>query len=1116
MAKQIKGNKIIEDDALANHIKELKQVLALNKKIDEQLVKSAKTRKQVSAKGGGAKGIKDLTKALTESEIAKKASLKIDQERANLEVKLKALNSEKIKENDILKRQVQDQTKANKAFAEGQRKLVGTEEKLLATNKKLREERKKLNTDTKKGARRLKEINKQLDKNNAKLEKNADRLKKQKIGIGRYSKAIGGLRSGLAQLGLAFGVFALIKDSFNVIKNFDQAQADLASVLGVTTDQMGKLTEQAKELGATTKFTATEVAELQKEYAKLGFTQEEIEKVTEATLQLAAAAGTELANAAAITGSTLRAFGLDSSETQRVVDVMAKSFSASSLDIEKFKTAMAAVAPVAKTFGFSVEETTALIGTLTDQGIDASSAGTGLRNMFLDSKKAGLTFQEALDKINNSSDKAATSFELFGKRGATLGIILAENQAVTAGLTSTLEDADGAAKKMADTQLNTLGGAIDLLKSAWEGLILRLNEGSGAGEFLRKVIKFLAENLIQILSIVVKVAAVFGVYKIAIKTATLANKLFGDGLKKNVKSLGIYAAVIAAVALAALDVFNSLTKATKITERLGKVTGTVNELLAVETDKMKLLGKELLATNPLSKEREEIINRINAEYGTTLQNLADETEFVKQLGEAYEKVVTQLRDKILLQVVEEELAQAAKDLREIQREIDALGFLDILNPIKLKSLKDQKEALQGLITSLTSEFIELDRQRTKSDAEGTENRSKEIEEIKKLTGKVITEEQRKLNRLKALRDQQLKDRQEFENEMIKAGVDRELINLRLSEQRVEQFRVEQQLIIDLQFKSDKIQIDARNKQLKFIESINEEITKSDIKRIEAPLDEFVKQQSAFELAAAKVNETLKKEREQRLEELKKMREDSLKIFKEITDGLAENIDKRIEERRREIDESTTEISRLQDLAAQGNIDAAESIKAERVAVAREKLEIEALEKKKRSLLVTVRTLERVGQLIDQGDNNPFGTAGAEMKDLLSGLKNLSEGTDYNIGQTLGKPQRSGTDGHLAWVDKKEKLLSIKNSEKLGGMHQDEVTRRALAYNNDAVSARAISVSEYKAMTDTNIVNKLDNVEQAIKNMDFPTSIYDPDTGIETHRHGSKLTRYHHKPTSLMI
>lgn len=306
--------------------------------------------------------------------------------------------------------------------------------------------------------------------------------------VGTARKGMGGFRASLATAaagaaGMVGGVFALIgvfTDAIGKIRNFQQANANLAAVLGKSRGEIKALTADAKRLGSQTVFSASQVTELQTEFAKLGFTEQEILNVSEATLNLAAAVDTDLANAATIAGSTIRAFGLDTTDTTRVTDVMAKSFSSSSLDIEKFKTAMGAVAPVAKSAGFTLEQTTALIGTLTDAGIDASTAGTGLRGILLDISKTGLTLDEALAKINNSTNKNKTAFELFGKRGAAVSVVLADNVEKSKQLADTLENDSGkAAKMMADEQLKTLDGSIKILGSSWEGLILSMEDGSG-------------------------------------------------------------------------------------------------------------------------------------------------------------------------------------------------------------------------------------------------------------------------------------------------------------------------------------------------------------------------------------------------------------------------------------------------------------------------------------------------------------------------------------------------------------------------------------------------------------------------------------------------------------
>ena len=87
------------------------------------------------------------------------------------------------------------------------------------------------------------------------------------------------------------------------------------------------------------------------------------------------------------------------------------------------------------------------------------------------------------------------------------------------------DKANEAAQEMADKQLDTLGGAVKLLSSAWEGWILKMNESSGAGNFLKNVIKFLAENLEALLDLLVKVGLSWAAYSVAVKAAAVAQKI---------------------------------------------------------------------------------------------------------------------------------------------------------------------------------------------------------------------------------------------------------------------------------------------------------------------------------------------------------------------------------------------------------------------------------------------------------------------------------------------------------------------------------------------------------------------------------------------------------------
>src|SRR5690606_6196485 len=161
--------------------------------------------------------------------------------------------------------------------------------------------------------------------------------------VGNYSSALKGATNMLQGFGLALGGVAVARNALGVIVDFDTAVTDLGAISGKTAAELEPLNNQAKELGATTAFSATQVTELQIELAKLGVTTEQIGKSTAPLLNFAAATGADLASAAALGGSALRAFGLDASEMERVVSVLGVSTTKTALDFSKLETGLSTV-----------------------------------------------------------------------------------------------------------------------------------------------------------------------------------------------------------------------------------------------------------------------------------------------------------------------------------------------------------------------------------------------------------------------------------------------------------------------------------------------------------------------------------------------------------------------------------------------------------------------------------------------------------------------------------------------------------------------------------------------------------------------------------------------------
>ncbi|QQO97050.1 tail tape measure protein [Cellulophaga phage Nekkels_1] len=320
--------------------------------------------------------------------------------------------------------------------------------------------------------------------------------------VGNYPKVLGsatrGLRSFLGAFGLTSGIYLFanaLKSTFKIFKDFDQGQADLAGILGIekSDTRLINLTNQAKLLGATTAFTATQVSELQLELAKLGFNDAEIIKATRGVENLAIATGVDAARAAKLAGAAIRGFNLDASEANRVASALAVSTTKSASSFETLETSLPKVSAIAKSFGFTIEDTTALLGGLQNAGFEASIAGTSLRQIFLQLADSNGKLAQRLGGGAESFDELIEQFKKVEEEGISLGeaFNLTNARSVAAfkvflsgaddlkKLRDSITDVEGELDKLAETKLDSLTGDVTLLTSAWEGLVLSIEDGEG-------------------------------------------------------------------------------------------------------------------------------------------------------------------------------------------------------------------------------------------------------------------------------------------------------------------------------------------------------------------------------------------------------------------------------------------------------------------------------------------------------------------------------------------------------------------------------------------------------------------------------------------------------------
>ena len=323
------------------------------------------------------------------------------------------------------------------------------------------------------------------------------------------SAGAGAVAIGNAIYGAAKKVTEWISGAFNTITDFEQANADLSTILGKNVSEIGDLTESAMSLGRTTEYTASQVTLLQTELAKLGFNESQIKSMQEPVLHFATAIGADLPEAASLAGAALRMFGLNSSDTEDTLASLVVAADKSALGFEYFNEALSTVGPVANTFGFTIQDTSALLGTLANSGFDASSAATATRNILLNlanssgklAKALGKpvsTFPELIEGLKSLKEQGVdlnTTLELTDKRSvAAFNTFLAGADDAMA-LRESLDDVDGELQRIADERLNTVQGSIKLLKSAWEGFILQM---SGSKGVIKSVIDFLTSSITKV------------------------------------------------------------------------------------------------------------------------------------------------------------------------------------------------------------------------------------------------------------------------------------------------------------------------------------------------------------------------------------------------------------------------------------------------------------------------------------------------------------------------------------------------------------------------------------------------------------------------------------------
>lgn len=493
--------------------------------------------------------------------------------------------------------------------------------------------------------------------------------------------------------------------SFKVAADFELAMAKVAAVSGGGEDSLKKLTDQAKTLGATTSFSASQVSELQLELSKLGFSTSDLvgkdgmPGMTKSVLNLSKAFDTELGETASVVGATLRQFGLESKDTQKVTDIMAKSFGASALDLTKFSEGMKNVAPVANEFGFSLEETSSLLGVLANNGIAGSDAGTKLKMAFSELAKSGVPVKDTFTKIIQGGTGYTEALDLLGTRAAILGPIFGKNLESLSELNTELENSTGTAQSMSDMMGNTTAGKLAEMQSAIEAAQIEL--GQALAPTILEVVTVIRDlassfaNLDQgtkdtIVQIGLAAAALgpmlivggkitgavtqlSGAFKLMGKAASMSGASAATGFAKLIPVLMnpaflAGAAAITAISFALAPVVKRLTSMEFKMRTAAGATREMNKAVATERAEVTTLFAKLKLAAKGERDRADAVQAINGKYGEYLGNLDLNTASLEDIEKA-EKAVT---DAVAKRVRAQLLAETTKKQAEAQATVEKI------------------------------------------------------------------------------------------------------------------------------------------------------------------------------------------------------------------------------------------------------------------------------------------------------------------------------------------------------------------------------------------------------------------------------------------------------------
>ena len=465
-------------------------------------------------------------------------------------------------EHDKLQREMSETAAPSEELRQ---KMAKNEKQIAATTAKIEAQEQRLQTlGSELSAAGVNTAN--LSAENERLAKTYDKVKKSQEELAKVNTALEqnntSIRNTKTQLAGVIGTAAALGAAIYAgpVKKSRELEAQMSTVKAIsnaTTEDMTRLTDMAKHMGATTQFTAVEAGKALEYMAMAGWKTDQMLGGLPGIMNLAAASGEDLGQVSDIVTDALTAFNMTADQSGRFADVLAQASSNANTNVSMMGATFQKVAPVAGTLGYSVEDMSLGIGLMANASVKAETAGTSLKtalaNMAKPTKqmqaymdKYGIsltnadgsmkTFREVIDNLRSSlgglskTEKAAAATAIFGKESfAGMLAIVNASDADFKKVSDAVNNAAGAAERMAAIKLDNLEGDVTLLKSATDGLQTAIGDAllptfrAGTQQltkFVSNLTEFINANP-ELVRTIVKVTAGLLAFKAAALTAKL-------------------------------------------------------------------------------------------------------------------------------------------------------------------------------------------------------------------------------------------------------------------------------------------------------------------------------------------------------------------------------------------------------------------------------------------------------------------------------------------------------------------------------------------------------------------------------------------------------------------